>query len=240
MKNRLFVFGDSWANNYFSPINENGQNGITFLGSEDVKKYASYYNYFGHWIDHLSNYYDITSFAEGGCSNEQIIYQLSNLPNYNDGDRIIIIITTTERYTWHHGETVYSFVSSGNIMSKLYQNKEYLKLLDEQFVERHNTWSSHKYTNEKRFIDSLGNLYEKWNPIIVTWCEPVYKSLKNVELIDITPKFTNIYEESNNQLNDFHLGISGNYELFKYFAKKLNLNISDYTFEYNQYPKKLL
>lgn len=240
MKNRLFVFGDSWANNYFSKENKYGQNGVLFLGSTEVKRYVNHYNYFGHWIDHMENFYDVISFGEGGVSNENIIYQLSNLPNYQEGDRIIIILTTAERFSWVHGNTPYSFVANGVIMSELYSNKHYLEFIDRQFVERHNLWMSDKYTNEKRFLDSLSTIYQKWNPIVVTWVHAVYQKLNNVEFIDMNEKFTNISEESWNQCRDWHLGVRGNYELFKYFSKKLNLDTTKYIFEPEEYPRSLL
>ena len=111
-KPRLFVFGDSWSFNYFS---KNHKKYKPHFGSECIKKYASLHNYFGHWTDHMENFYDVYSYGFGAASNEQIIYQLGNLPDYKNGDRMLIIFSSPERFTWYESKKEKTIVSSALI-----------------------------------------------------------------------------------------------------------------------------
>ena len=82
MKSRLFVFGDSWSLDYFKE---------PYLNSKEIKRYSKFYNEFGHWTNHMEKFFQVQNFSEGASSIENIIYQLGNLPDFEDGDRIIII-----------------------------------------------------------------------------------------------------------------------------------------------------
>jgi hypothetical protein len=71
-KSRLFVFGDSWANNYFAKKN-NLIDEKPYLTNESIKLYSEYHNNFGHWIDHMNFFYDVYSYGVGAATNEQTI-----------------------------------------------------------------------------------------------------------------------------------------------------------------------
>jgi len=238
-KDRLFVFGDSWAYNYFSDKDKTNLNYKLHFGSECIKKYASLHNYFGHWIDHMENFYDVYSYGFGAASNEQIIYQLGNLPDYKDGDRMLIIFSSPERFIWYESNKEKTIVSSALIENILTMEtipnicKEFLQ---KQLVHRSDMWyNSEKRLNEKKFINRLPVVYSKWSPLIVSW---VTETSDMVDSIIPTPdiqSFSTIYDETNGLCKDFHLGIRGNYDLFKFFAIKLNLNISDYIYDIKTY-----
>ena len=154
MKNRLFVFGDSWCFNYFTKKpNEFYPGTKTFFGLNHVESYVNYYDYFGHWIDYMETFFEVVSYGLGGVSNEQIIWQLSNLPEYTEGDRIIIIFTGAERYTWTHGNRRYTF-AGGSPLLEMALDKKYLDLFRQQYVEKYEYWMSDMdYHFEKKFIN---------------------------------------------------------------------------------------
>lgn len=252
-KDRLFVFGDSWASNYLSnDINDIPSESSKFafrgrfIGSKDVKKYAHDCNYYGHWIDHMREFYEVISYAQAGACNEQIIYQLGNLPQYKKGDRFIMILTDISRYSWVYDSKIYNFVPELELAAKsMYDNKHMQRVLSEQHIERTLLWESDGITNEMKFINSIPYVYEKWNPIIITWYKHMYdimmnNNLTNIHLIDIDYKLTNISRESAQECNDLHLGVSGNYELFKRLSSKLGLDISGYNYIPKKYNNKLI
>ena len=43
-----------------------------------------------HWTDYLKEHYDVIILGERGSDNISIIFQLGDLPQYKDGDRIIM------------------------------------------------------------------------------------------------------------------------------------------------------
>lgn len=241
-KNRLFVFGDSWANNYFSKKNDLVKC-KPFLGLGEVESYAKYHDYFGHWIDHISNYYEVYSYGVGAATNEQIIFQLANLPEYKKGDRMIMIFTTPHRFNWFFNKRKYSILPHGSSTKNLFSGDEkILNFIENQFVEKYNWWSDEKIDKDEiKLINKIPILYKQWNPIMVTWTSDFSNFVTSVELIDFANyKLTNIFEESEEFIRDNHLGAIGNFELFKYFAKKLDLDISDYSFIPKVFKKTIL
>ena len=227
MKNRLFVFGDSWANNYFSVKNDLVKC-KPFLGLNEVEQFAKYYNYSGHWIDYISNYYDVYSYGYPAATNEQIIFQLGNLPEYRDGDRIIIIFTTPQRINWIIDKRKYSFLPNGTQLKKIYGNDtKILNFIENQYIERSNWWFDNDIKkDEVLFINKIPVIYQKWNPLMITWTSDLSDIVTEVSLIEFNDNFTNIKEETDGMLEDYHLGVFGNYELFKYISNKFGLDTS--------------
>lgn len=240
MKNRLFVFGDSWATNYFSKTNDL-VNCKPFFNTKEVESYANYYNYFGHWIDHMKNFYDVFSYAMGGVSNEQIIYQVGNLPEYKEGDRIIIMFTGVERYVWIHDNFKYTFCM-GSLMPEKIIDKNCLDLFEKQYVKRYEYWMDDSINNdEKKFLNMFPKFFKQYNPIVVTWRHELASKVSSIELIRFDElNLTSIEEETKGVYTDKHLGVGGNYELFKFFAKKLNLDLSNYNFVVKKFNQELI
>lgn len=240
MKNRLFVFGDSWATNYFSKTNEL-VNCKPFFNTKEIESYVANYNYFGHWIDHMKNFYDVYSYAMGGVSNEQIIYQTGNLPEFKEGDRIIIMFTGVERYVWIYNKLKYTFCVGSLIPDKIIDEK-YVDYFKKQYTERYEYWMDDSINNdERKFLNMFPNLLKKYEPIVVTWRPELAQKVDSIELIRIDElNLTSIEEETNGVYKDRHLGVRGNYELFKFFSNKLNVDISSYNFTFKKFNQVLI
>ena len=222
MKPRLFVFGDSWSLDYFKE---------PYLNSKEVKRYSKFYNEFGHWTNHMEKFFQVQNFSEGASSIENIIYQLGNLPDFEDGDRIVIIFGSPGRFIWiENGEDIrYSL------------GKKNSRILETQYIERTNYWlNKSKDNNQKKFINKLNILLKKYKPIITSWSEDFSNAFDFVNHLHDVKNLSHMEDESEGQCKDKHLGISGNYELFKYFAKELDIDIEDYNFKFNKYNKQLI
>ncbi len=222
MKPRLFVFGDSWSLDYFKE---------PYLNSKEVKRYSKFYNEFGHWTNHMEKFFQVQNFSEGASSIENIIYQLGNLPDFEDGDRIVIIFGSPGRFIWIENEE--------DIRYSL--GKKNSRILETQYIERTNYWlNKSKDNNQKKFINKLNILLKKYKPIITTWSEDFSNAFDFVNHLYDVENLSHMEDESEGQCKDKHLGISGNYELFKYFAKELDIDIEDYNFKFNKYNKQLI
>ena len=239
-RDRVFVFGDSFAFNYFS-YKENLVNAIPHFGSGAVNSYVGYYNYFGHWIDHLEKFRDVYSFAKGAASNESIIYQIGNLQNYKyrSGDRVIVIFSSPERLSIVLRKTKYDLAIGGELYKNLLREPSIISFVENQYLERSNRWDDNTIVkDEKKFIDLLKSLLAKWNPIFFTWTPTL--GIKSVEEIPFSPFDYSIFKASSGLCNDWHLGVEGNYKLFKLFADKLNINTLEYSFSYKPYRQNLV
>jgi hypothetical protein len=67
---RLFCFGDSFIDWY-------------------VPKY--------HWTYYLSKHYEVIKHGKAGADNHSILFQMGRLPEFIEGDRIIIVFTEPGR-----------------------------------------------------------------------------------------------------------------------------------------------
>lgn len=223
-KPRLFVFGDSIATNYFSTSPEVVKDTNLHLGSKEIYEYVKEHNFYGHWLDLMEKDWEVQSFARGGVSNEEIIYQLGNLPEYQDEDRVIIVLTTPERYRWFYDGNIQNFVSGTPDIDKIYQDEQQRKLLKLQFIERDATWRlGNERKNEMMFFDKLPHLLERYNPVLCSWSQPLVHKLNNWDIIDFDKdeKYTSIYKESEGTYKDWHMGVEGNKHLYEYFKNKL-------------------
>ena len=229
-KPRLFVFGDSWSFNYFSD-EPSILNTLPYFGDEIVKGYAKVNNNFGHWIDHMNNFYNVISYGVAAASNEQILYQIGNLNKYSytNGDRVIVIFTTPERFNVVKDKKIYNLASSGTLYKLLYRDKLIAGFFENQFIERYERWTNpYIEKDEKLLIHLLYTLLNQWNPIFYTW-----SGLLDVDVVTykpINPHKYSIKAESSGVYDDWHLGVKGNYKLFKLFAKWLNIDISNYVY----------
>jgi hypothetical protein len=212
-----------------------------FFGLNHVESYVDYYDYFGHWIDYMETFFEVVSYGLGGVSNQEIIWQLSNLPEYVEGDRIIIIFTGAERYTWIHENRRYTF-ANGSPLPEMVLDKKYLNLFRQQYVEKYEYWMSDMdYHFEKKFINIFPSFFKKYEPLCVTWRGEVAEKIDSIELLDFDNyNFSSITKESEGRYIDGHLGAFGNLELFKYFAKKLNLDIDENSYNVKKIRKKIL
>lgn len=230
-KSRLFIFGDSWgANLYRCPdwikanLNPLPPQGIPY-----------------HLEDYLRYNYEVYNFAEGGAPNTEIIYQLSNLPNYEPGDRILIMWSHFIRHSlWgkdggviNYGD--FNLPAEDNPKSPLHAPKEIYASLHgrlNQLVLAEQTpleeIELHKIKDEFRFYTWITQMLSMWGPIAVTW-EPTLAGILKIPAINYSAEFfkgEKVTIKDEYGLEDGHLGGRGNYLLYRYI-----LNLLDSTAE---------
>jgi len=223
-KPKLFVFGDSWSNNYFSKTNPLLPHVKPFLGSGAVESFVRGYGYSGHWIDHMSNFFDVYSYGIGAASIDQIILQLGNLRKYEyrDGDRMVIIFSGPDRFNWVHDNVKYGVTIGGAIFDR---DMVETKTLKNQLIKRSVWWETESIEKDERnFIEFIPTLFMKWKPVMVTW----YRDL-NIDVVEYMGKgYPTIAQETKRKYVDRHLGVFGNFKLFQFISNKLGLDISNY------------
>lgn len=220
--NRLFILGDSWSFNYFSKDVKDRPDQIPHLNSVHVAGFVKEFDYYGHWTDYLTDYYDVYNFSEGGCCNEDIIHQLGFLPEYKEGDRLIIMFTSPSRFQWMVNEKRKTLINGLYWKSKLSDIER--EVYDNQFIMREELWEiSDERKNEKQFINNLQYIYKQYKPILTSWNKTMSDNVENI--VEITPhkNFVTISYESGGKYDDNHLGVTGNYEMFKFMSNKLGL-----------------
>lgn len=228
IKPRLFVFGDSWSTNYFSKSNPLLPHIRPFLGSRTVENFVKRYDYYGHWIDHMSNFFDVYSYGIGAASVDQIILQIGNLKKYEyrDGDRIVIIFSGPDRFNWIFNNKKYG-VTPGGIVTEKYFNNDVVatRILKEQLIKRNVWWETESIEkDEKNFIEFIPTILMKWEPVMITW----HRDL-NIDVVEyIGNGYPKIVQETKGKYVDGHLGVFGNFKLFQLISNKLGLDVSDY------------
>jgi hypothetical protein len=219
---RIFVLGDSFSHNLYEIV------------YEDNDKSSEIYNYLKElqskgidkalWFtDHLTNWgYEVYNYGVGGCTNEHILYQFSKLPEFREGDRIIINWTHPSRFNWikEDGDCVYvhrdSFKKKGETINDMF---------NQQFLNRDYSFRTEGYLKIyfMPFIKYLINTYSKYKPIMWTPFNDLddllvgekYHLLSNNNLNFIHRLPINWFtkEETEGRYNDNHYGRYGNYYL---------------------------
>lgn len=219
-KDRLFIFGDSWAENIFRHPN---------LEKELLKVGLPGIPY--HLTDYLKFHYDVYNYGVGASSNENIIYQLSNLPEYEKNDRVLIIWSHFVRFSIYNkvgGRVNYgdfNFPHEDNNKSQYHApalvyaglkgRLQQLVLAEETSIDK----LIHKGPKEElKFYNWITTILKNWSPIALTW-EPTLAKVLNIPSIDYnSPIYENFPITLKDEYNypDVHLGGKGNYLLYKY------------------------
>lgn len=187
-----------------------------------------------HWIDYLSNHYNIVKLGKFGSDNHSIIYQTGLIPEYNIGDRILIVFTAPGRFPRRYfGEREINH-NIKYLNWEWYKDKSFAKkLLDLRISETQN-WLDGNRDSEILFIKKLKSFYKEYKPIFVTWNDDFYEKTKDfVELIQVT----SIAEEGGNPM-DWHPGWRGCYEFYKRLY--ILLDIKDNIIPYEPKTNKVL
>lgn len=228
-KDRLFIFGDSWASNIFrvpkyedvlAPVN----NGLIPY----------------HLSDYLSYHYDVYNYGMGGSSNSQIIYQFSNLPEFREGDRILVIWSHYTRFNlWeengdiiNYGDFNIAFENDPshpehapvNVYNAIRGRLRHLVLAESTPLDK---ISNTQIREELKFYNWYVRTLEKWQPIVMTW-ENTLSKLLNINYIGYDAPFynnENITFITEYDYFDAHLGGRGNYLLYRYTLNLLNTNL---------------
>ena len=210
-KNRLYVLGDSFAANLFKePWLKEGT---------EIYEYKKYFESQHNtdllwWTDYIEKWsnYEVFNFGIGGCSMEDILLQLSNVGEYQEGDRMVIHLTTPLRFKYYM-DHYYATINPDFMEHSKVPPKKVEFLLDIANSRLQN-WYGDDGNTKRKFIDYLYRLHNKFKPIIFS----VF--LENVQTMKNEEYFTNLNEllraectinvESGSKFSDGHWGYVGN------------------------------
>jgi hypothetical protein len=183
---RLFCFGDSFVD-------------------WDIPKY--------HWTYYLSKHYEVIKHGKFGADNYSILFQLGRLPEFNEGDRIIVVFTEPGRLPRRfYGKRKEGFSLTKYMSPRYYEDKKFGEQLHELKGLEGLRWLDGERDDEVNFYRNLKGWLSKYQPIFLTWNESFYEKTNDfVSLIDVT---TN-YDEGVGETRDFHPGPQGCYEIYK-------------------------
>ena len=173
-----------------------------------------------HWTDYLSNHYNIIKLGKFGSDNNSILYQTGNIPNYVEGDRLVIVFTAPGRFPRRYfGERDINHTLK-YLNWEWYSDKSFAKKLLELRIKETENWHNGDRDSEILFIKKLKYFYKKYEPIFVTWNDDFYEKTKEfVELI----KVTSIADEGG-EVIDWHPGTRGCYDFYLKLHKFLNVD----------------
>ncbi len=187
-----------------------------------------------HWIDYLSNHYNVIKLGKYGSDNHSIIYQTGSIPKYKDGDRIVIVFTAPGRFPRRYFGERETNHNVKYLNWEWYKDKSFAKKLLELRISETEYWLNGVRNNEIFFIKKLKTFYEEYNPIFVTWSDDFHKMTSDfVELI----KVTSIADEGGEK-TDWHPGWYGCYQFYEklYYL----LGVKDDIIPYNKKVNKIL
>jgi hypothetical protein len=228
---RIFILGDSFADNLYSkekaiidagkPLGSNVARYIDFF----IKNKMVLPLYFDDWLKEWG--YEVYNYGIGGCSNYEIMYQFSKIDkDFQEGDRLVIAMTSFHRHNWlsDTGENItvhntgYVGLNTPKTIKEFFQqysinadysveNGGYLKT---HFVE----FFSYLFFLHKKYkpilwsgFSNINNIFQNEKYFIWDPTQPIYEK--------IIPEWgkLRINEETNELNTDMHYGRYGNYYL---------------------------
>lgn len=206
MKPRLFIFGDSFVD-------------------WDIPK--------NHWTDYLSNHYDVFKHGKYGADNYSILFQLGNLPKYENGDRLIMYFTEPGRLPRrYYGKRKKEYINNIYMSPNFYEDTSFGEKLHILKFDESERWINGEREIEIKFLKNLKKWLSCYKPIFVTWSEHFHNPTKDfVNLIQVSSNF----EEQVGDNRDFHPGPKGCYEVYKILFNLLEIND-----ELKEYKKDLI
>lgn len=234
---RLFILGDSWAFNYFSSESKHRPELSPHLKCDDVYRFVKEFNFYGHWTDYLGESFEIHNYSEPATSIEEVIHQIGFIPKYIDGDRIIMMFPIPNRYQWIYKNRKTTSLIDAYWFDEL-TNTE-LQFHQNQLINRLDSWVSGERNLEKRFIEKLDTLLKDYNPILTSWDFDMCNDVNNIKFIPLSSEFKSITDESGGKYVDGHLGVKGNYLLYKFIGNELGIDTEKIKFT-NTFDKKII
>jgi hypothetical protein len=228
---RIFILGDSFADNLYSKEKatiEKGQPIGSNVGDyiySFIKNNIELPLYFDDWLKEWG--YEVYNYGIGGCSNYEIMYQFSKIDKeFQKGDRLVIAMTSFHRHNWlddsGNNLTIHNTGEIPNNSSKTIQ----------QFFQQYSINADYSIENGGyikthviQFLLYLIFLHRKYKPIIFSGFDnisQIYKDEKyflwdpsNHIYSKIIPEWgqLRINEETNEINTDMHYGRYGNYYL---------------------------
>ena len=246
---RIFVLGDSYADNLFaeaySSIFEYKTTNPNLSLSQISKYLLSLQNEnienAKWWTDWLEEWgYEIVNFGKGGCSNQNIFYQFAKInKEFKEGDRIILHWTDHCRYDWisdldGRNTPVHPNIDRGHLshLDASLQSvlNDHTVCIDASFKSK----TGYLNNNLIPFMDWIVEKHSEYNPIVWSTFQATSKHLNKSRLIDISlPYLVNnlknlwsIKNECNNMFNDSHFGRYGNYYMAVLFDEIIKSGIT--------------
>ena len=163
-----------------------------------------------HWVDYLSNHYNIIKLGKYGSDNHSIIYQTGRISEYKEGDRLIIVFTAPGRFPRRYfGERSINHTIK-YLNWEWYKDKQFAKKLMDIRLSETEHWLSGERIDEIHFLKKLKEFYKQFKPIFVTWNTDFHKMTSDfVELIEVT----SIADEGGDPI-DWHPGWKGCYDFY--------------------------
>ena len=250
---RIFVLGDSFADNLFKNAYEEIANHNPDL-SYPLSQISNYLISLKNsnidnplwWTDWLEKWgYEIVNLGLGGCGNENIFYQFAKIDKeFKEGDRIILHWSDHSRFDWMIYEdgryiTIHPNISQSHFNFIDSQEKRFLSnqsiYRDESFTKK----NAYLNNNLIPFMDFIVEKHSEYNPIVWSIFSNTTNHLNTPRLIwhnspdflkNLNNKLT-IKKESNGLFDDGHYGRYGNYYtavLFDEIIKSgININFND-------------
>lgn len=227
--NRLFILGDSWMYNYFQKPMYN-----------ELTAYFEKLNSLPYHVeDYFKHYYEVFNYSYGGVSNQDIINQFSRIPEFKEGDRLIVNWTSPLRFTIKRSDGYNFTFGDFNVVGFEDENhpvyippilqdsvKGKLKILTKGIETLEIIDQQEFYENEFNIIPYLKRVHSNYKPVFMSW-DPLISSRVDVEDISYGCETFINQKATITQEYDFcdpHLGGIGNWLLYKFLHNKLELN----------------
>lgn len=202
--NRLFCLGDSFVD-------------------WDIPEY--------HWTYYLSKHYEVHKLGKYGADNYSILFQLGNLPDYIEGDRIVMVFTNPGRLPRrYYGERKKEFIEEKYHAPFFYKNMSYGQRLDLLKYNEEQRWINGERNIEISFLKNLKKWLSNYRPVFVTWSDSFYSP--TVDFVTCI-KSTSNYEEGVGEKGDFHPGPEGCYTWYEELHSLLEIEESKVEFKPN-------
>jgi len=173
-----------------------------------------------HWIDYLENHYNVIKLGRAGADNHSILYQIGRIPDYESGDRLVVVFTAPGRFPRRYFGERKTNKDVKYIDWRWYENHKFAKELMDLRVRETESWLSGERDSEILTLKKMKKFMSSYLPIFVTWNDDFYQ--KTSDFVDII-KVTSISDEGGDS-NDWHPGWSGCYQFYLKIHSLLGLN----------------
>jgi len=211
MKPRLFCFGDSFVDWHLPKF---------------------------HWTYYFKNHYEVIKLGKWGADNNSILFQLGNLDDYREGDRIIVYFTDAGRLPRrYYGDRKEAFFDTPYRSPNFFRDNRFALKLDYLSLKEGDNWVNGVRQNDINFIKNLKKWLSIYSPVFVTWSEQFY--LGTSDFVTLIQTSTN-WEEGVGEEEDFHPGPNGCYTIYKKLHELLKVDEPIVDFEIDASEKDFL
>jgi len=241
---RIFVLGDSFANNLFAKayrdiIKYNTTN--PNLNLSQISKYLiSLQNEnienAKWWTDWLEEWgYEVINLGEEGCTNQQIFYQFAKInKEFREGDRIILHWTDHCRFDWvveEYGRVIWVQPNMGGFQEPLRSILHNQSVCIDESFKNKNAMLSY---NLIPFMNWIVEKHSEYNPIVWSIFSNTTNYLDKSRHIwhnsfdfvkNVNDKWK-IKDETGEIFNDTHYGRYGNYYIAVLFDETIKSGIT--------------